>query len=88
MSIFALHASVLGDYRDFVRSFLLIRDERVQAFVDKALDEEARLWRDFLVQLSPSYGRGPTVNELAQQGEILAETARIFRTPEGMPFHL
>jgi ATP-dependent helicase YprA (DUF1998 family) len=88
MSIFDLHAAVLADYRDFVRSFLLIRDERVQAFVDKALDEEARLWPDFLVQLSPSYGRGPTVDALARQGEILAETARIFRTPEGAPFHL
>lgn len=44
MSIFALHSAVLADYRDFVRSFLLIRDERVPAFVDKALDEEARLW--------------------------------------------
>lgn len=88
MSIFDLHAALLCDYRDFVRSFLLIRDDRVQAFVDKALDEEARLWPDFLVQLSPSYGHGPTVDALARQGEILAETARIFRTPEGSPFHL
>ena len=55
MNIFELHRDVLADYRDFVRSFLMIADEKARRFVDKALEEEARLWPDFLVQVSPSY---------------------------------
>ncbi|MBI5528738.1 MAG: DEAD/DEAH box helicase [Deltaproteobacteria bacterium] len=88
MSIFDLHAAVIADYRDFVRSFFTIADERARAFVGKALDEEARLWPDFLLQLSPSYLRAQSVDELAGAGKIHNETARIFRTPEDKPFSL
>jgi hypothetical protein len=30
MTIFDLHSAVLADYRDFIRSFLLIADERAR----------------------------------------------------------
>src|SRR5262249_16157345 len=88
MSIFDLHSQVLADYRDFVRSFLLIADDRPREFVDRALTEEARLWPDFLLQVSPSYVRTKTVDELARRDTLLEETARIFRTPQGQPFYL
>ncbi len=88
MCIFDLHSQVLADYRDFVRSFFTIADDRTREFVDRALDEEARLWPDPLLQVSPSCARSTTVDKLADSGLILEETARIFRTPEGQPFHL
>jgi ATP-dependent helicase YprA (DUF1998 family) len=88
MSIFDLHAQALADYRDFVRSFLIVADARARQFVEQALVAEARLWPDFLLQVSPAYARAATVDELAAQGVLHAETARIYRTPEGHPFHL
>jgi hypothetical protein len=54
MSIFDLHATVLADYRDFVRSFFDIADPRARAFIDHALEDERHLWPDFLLQVSPS----------------------------------
>ncbi|MGC8915769.1 MAG: DEAD/DEAH box helicase [Thermoanaerobaculum sp.] len=87
-TIFDLHSSVLADYRDFVRSFFTIADERARAFVDRALEEEAHLWPEPLVQLSPSYAPGPSVDELAREGRIADETARIFCRPDGTPFRL
>jgi Lhr-like helicase len=88
MSIFDLHSHVLADYRDFVRSFFTVADERARQFVEHALVEGARLWPDFLLQVSPAYARAATVDELAAQGALHEETTRIFRTPEGSPFHL
>jgi hypothetical protein len=88
MTIFDLHAAVLSDYCDFVRSFIHIADERIRAYVERALDEEAHLWPDFLLQLSPAYQRGPSVDDLAQSGVLHPETARIFRTPQGAPYTL
>jgi len=87
-TIFTLHEATLADYRDFVRSFFLIADERARAFVDQALEEEAHLWPEPLVQLSPSYETGPSVDELAREGVIADETARIFCRPDGTPFRL
>jgi hypothetical protein len=42
MSVFDLHASVPADYRDFVRSFFTVADDRASAFVERSLVEEVR----------------------------------------------
>ena len=42
MSVFDLHATVLNDYRDFVRSFFTVADDRARVYVERALVEEAR----------------------------------------------
>jgi len=88
MTVFDLHAAVLSEYRDFVRSFILVADPRIRDFVDRVLDEEARLWPDFLLQVSPSYRRGPSVDELVRRGDLHPETAHIFRIPGGEPYRL
>jgi ATP-dependent helicase YprA (DUF1998 family) len=88
MNIFDLHTQVLTDYRDFVRSFLLIADERARQFVDDALEKEARLWPDFLVQVSPSYSAGSAVDQMARQAEITSDTSSVFERPDGRPFKL
>ncbi|MCS6927667.1 MAG: DEAD/DEAH box helicase, partial [Candidatus Binatia bacterium] len=87
-TIFHLHSAALQDYRDFVRSFILIADERARAFVDQSLGEEGHLWPEPLVQLSPAYASGATVDELVRAGLIAMETARIFRQADGKPFRL
>lgn len=88
MSVFDLHSAVVSDYRDFVRSFFTIADERARQYVEQKLDEESNLWPEFLLQVSPSYSRGATVDDLAARGLLHAETAKIFRTPDNKPFHL
>ena len=88
MTIFDLHAAVLADYRDFVASFIHVADPRLQEFVDRALAEEAHLWPDPLLQVSPSYQRDQSVDDLARGGVIHPETARIFRRADGAPFVL
>lgn len=87
-TIFDLHERVLKDYANFVRSFFLIADPQAQAFVEQALEEGIHLWPEPLLQLSPSYVSGPTVDELAEAGRIAQETARIFRFEDGRPFRL
>ena len=88
MSIFTLHEQTVGDYRDFVRSFLTVADERAREFVDRELNEKSGLWPEPLLQVSPSYKRVATVDDLAARGVLLRETAEIFRNERGEPFHL
>lgn len=75
MSIFNLHTDVLADYRDFVRSFFSVADDRAREFIERELVAEARLWPEALLQVSPSYARVASVDELADRGVILPETA-------------
>ena len=88
MSIFNLHSTVLGDYRDFVRSFFTVADDRAREFIDREPVEQARLWPEALLQVSPSYARAASVDELADRGVILRKTAQIFRADRGSPFEI
>ncbi len=88
MSIFDLHAQVLKDYGDFVRSFVNIADERIREFVKQLLEEERKLWPEPLLQLSPAYQHAETVEELVREGVLHPETAQIFRKPDGSTYRL
>jgi ATP-dependent helicase YprA (DUF1998 family) len=66
---------------------LVVADERARDFVERSLVEEARLWPDFLLQVSPANASVATVDELAMPGVLHGETARMFRTPERHSFH-
>jgi hypothetical protein len=55
LSIFNLHSYVLSDYRDFVRSFFTVADDRAREFIDHELLDERRLWPAALLQVSPSH---------------------------------
>ncbi|MGH7845089.1 MAG: hypothetical protein ACREQW_07960 [Candidatus Binatia bacterium] len=57
MSIFKLHSQILADYRDFVRAFFAVSDQRARKFVQHALVEEARLEPGFLLQVRNSCRR-------------------------------
>ncbi|MCS6884175.1 MAG: DEAD/DEAH box helicase [Acidobacteriota bacterium] len=87
-TLFDLHSLVMADYRDYVRSFILISDERARSFVETAFTEEGHFWPETLVQLSPAYLAGSTVDELSKEGLIAPETARIFRRPSDEPYRL
>jgi hypothetical protein len=70
MNIFDLHRDVLADYCDFVRSFVVIADDRAREFVDHALEREARLWPDL-------FGAGESGLRLEQQGVELTLASQL-----------
>ena len=78
MSVFDLHSQVLADYRDFVRSFFTVADDRAREYVERALIEEARLWPDFLLQVSPPYVGTNTVDELVRRARYSKKRRRYF----------
>src|SRR5262249_50155563 len=88
MSIFNLHRDVIGDYREFVQSFFTVADDRARQFIEHELVEEERLWPEPLLQVSPSYARTASVDDLTTRGLLLAQTANVFRCDNGDPYVL
>ncbi|MBW4637884.1 MAG: DEAD/DEAH box helicase [Gloeocapsa sp. UFS-A4-WI-NPMV-4B04] len=85
LDIFNFRNEVIDDYRDYIESFLRIRDPKVKEFVDQEL-ERGQLWSDPLIQLNPTYKKGATVTQLVQQEVLHPECNRYF-SKEGKPFH-
>ena len=75
--VFGLRDRVVGEYRDYVESFIHVRDRRVDDYVRAMLDS-GELWPDAVLQLNPAYESTETLGELADQGVIAADTARFF----------
>src|SRR5205823_8633884 len=75
--VFGLRDHVVGEYRDYVESFIHIRDGRVERFVQDML-ARGELWPDAVLQLNPAYEPAGTLANLAAEGVIGKDTARFF----------
>src|SRR5688572_13744284 len=77
MDVFDLRERVIGEYAGYIRSFFTIRDPRIKEKVDAAL-AEGHLWPDPLLQLSPAFEPGETIEQLIAAGEVHPDARKIF----------
>lgn len=75
--VFALRDQVVGEYREYVESFVNVLDPRLDAFVRAKLGD-GELWPEGVLQLNPAYENGPTLGVLKDNGVIHPDTARFF----------
>lgn len=75
--VFGLRDHVVREYREYVESFIHIRDPRIEHFVQDML-ARGELWPDAVLQLNPAYEAAATLAELAARAVIGQDTARFF----------
>ncbi len=78
MDVFELRNRVIREYGSYVRSFITIRDERIEELVDREL-EGGYLWPNPLTQLNPNFEPGAHLQALLEQGLLHPECLKIFR---------
>lgn len=78
MDIFSFRDALIKDYASYVQSFIQIRNPFIQSHVQAQLDRGV-LWPDPLIQLSPLFQSGASIDALVAQGLLHPECARIFR---------
>lgn len=91
MNVFELRERLINDYSSYIRSFIRIRDERIEGLVSSYL-EEGLLWPDPLIQLNPSFQYAGTIDDLVAEGLLHGECSRVFRAGkdkgDGKPLRL
>ena len=78
MDVFGIHRKLITDYRAFTESGTIIRDERIADFVKDDMDAKSQ-WPDPWLSLNPFFASGGSVVELAKDGILHEECARIFQ---------
>ncbi|SDD51331.1 protein kinase domain-containing protein [Actinokineospora iranica] len=78
MDVFGVHHKLIEDYRAFTEGGTIIRDDRIAAFVEDDLDSKSQ-WPNPWLSLNPFFASGGTVLELANEGLLHHECARIFQ---------
>lgn len=77
LDIFQLRTEVVNDYRQYIESFLKIKDEKVSQFIQQEL-KQGYLWPDPLIQINPAYKKGKTIYELIDEKLLHPECANYF----------
>jgi hypothetical protein len=77
VDVFDLRRRVIDEYASYVRSFFAIRDERIRAHVDAEL-AAGRLWPEPLLQVSPAFEPGDSLDALISAGELHPSCRDIF----------
>ncbi len=78
MNIFSFRDRLIDDYSSYVQSFIQIRNPQIQAYVQEQL-KQGVLWPNPLIQLSPLFATGASIDTLVAEGILHLECARIFR---------
>ncbi|MEX2376082.1 MAG: DEAD/DEAH box helicase [Dehalococcoidia bacterium] len=78
MDIFAFRDDLIGDYADYVKSFINIRDNRIRDEVTAAFSS-GKLWPQPLLQLNPAFEPGADLASLVSEGALHSTTERVFR---------
>jgi ATP-dependent helicase YprA (DUF1998 family) len=78
MDVFDLRHKLVTSYASYIRSFIQIRDARINAKV-KAELESGLLWPEPLIQLNPSFEPGRTIDQLVDEGLLHPTCRRVFR---------
>ena len=92
VDVFRLRNNVITDYSNYVRSFLTIRNEKIERLVRDEM-EGGFLWPDPLIQLNPAFEPGESLETLIKNEELHPECINIFRDKGedgsvGPPFRL
>lgn len=81
MNVFDLRNRLINDYKDYVQSFIRIRDDRILNYVENCLSR-GELWPEPLIQLNPSFEPGEWIDELVDVQILHSECRKIFRIKE------
>ena len=81
MAVFDLRQQIVDDYASFARSFTRVRAADLRSQIDVIYAND-QFWPEPLLQITPHYERGGSIDKLAAAGEVTAITAAIFRLPE------
>ncbi len=69
LDIFQLRDAIVQDYRDYTTSFVYVRDPALAEFIEAQFNQGA-LWPEPLVQLSPTYQLGASLQHLIDEGVL------------------
>ena len=78
MNIFNYRNHLIEDYKSYIKSFISIKDDKINSYIDKEL-ESGLLWPEPLIQLNPSFQKGKSIDQLVAENILHKDCARIFR---------
>ena len=81
MDVFDLRQHIVQDYANFARSFTRVKATDLKRQIDEIYAKD-QFWPEPLLQITPYYEPGASLDELAASGEVTPTTAALFLTSQ------
>ncbi|MFW5628639.1 MAG: DEAD/DEAH box helicase [Candidatus Cloacimonadaceae bacterium] len=78
MNIFDLRRSLISDYSSFIKGYLNIKNKRINELVEREMDD-GLLWPDPLIQISPFFEKGKSIDDFIDERILHPKCRDIFR---------
>ncbi|SFB59815.1 DEAD/DEAH box helicase [Algoriphagus aquimarinus] len=78
MQAFEVHRKIVEDYKDYLKSFNIIKDLRINEVVDKAFKDHEYI-PEPLIQFNPSFKRAAALDDLVKEGLLHQNMNRVFK---------
>jgi superfamily II DNA/RNA helicase len=77
MNLIHYHDKIISNYRNYIQSFLNIKDPKITGFVEREINDK-KLWPEPLVQFNPTFEKGNPISKLVDDGHLHSELGKIF----------
>ena len=77
MQAFEVHNQIISDYKEYLKSFNIIRDKRINIAVDDAFKKDEYI-PEPLIQFNPSFKRAAAIQNLIEEGVIHRDIEKTF----------
>jgi ATP-dependent helicase YprA (DUF1998 family) len=78
IDVFNIHQDIIKDYKNFVESFIFIRDPSLKEKVDQSL-QQGKYWPEPLMVFNPSFAGSVSVKDLCNKGLLHPTMSEIFK---------
>lgn len=78
MQAFEVHKQIVKDYKDYLKSFNIIKDQRINKVVDDAFKTTAYI-PEPLIQFNPSYKKAAALRDLVKEGVLHENINQVFK---------
>ena len=76
--ILKIHSTIVNDYKNYVSSFINIKDKRINEYVGEQL-RSGKFWPEPLIQFNPSFEQIGPIDNLCNRGILHQELSTIFK---------
>lgn len=77
MKAFETHKAITKEYKDYLKSFVSIKDDNIRKKVNEAFSDD-RIMPEPLLQFNPSYATSTSLSELITEGIVHPELSKVF----------
>ena len=69
-----------ADYKLYIETFQVFKDERIRKYVEEQSERGNLLWKEPLIQIARRYKPGPSLESLVSEGFLEKDVLKIFRS--------